>query len=177
VSNVSRLTTERDAIGKAIRGNAWRNVLIELAQRPVDYEIGESLVMAWLVGGIRLGRAFQKDIGLFAEALRRHLPRYDGGGLTVFRGQLETFHRKRCYGISWTTDMEVANTLATWHAAGEGEAVVLRMAASSEMIIADLRQHLHARYMEEPQLLVDPRMVGEVEVIETIPWPPQESCE
>jgi hypothetical protein len=156
------------------RANAWPRVLTELGEWPSDYKLGDALVMTWLVSGLKLGPAIGENIGLFAEALRRHLPRYDGAGLTVFRGQLETFHRKRCYGISWTTDLEVANRLATWHSAGEGDAVVLRMAASPEMIIADLRKHHYARHMEEPQLLVDPCMVGEVEVIETVPYPPPE---
>jgi hypothetical protein len=151
------------------RANAWPKVLTELSERPSDNKFGASLVMAWLTCGIHLGRAFKEHNGLFAAALRQHMPRYDGPGLTLFRGQLETFHRKRHYGMSWTAELEVAQRLATWHAAGESDAVVLRMEASPEMIIADLREHWHDQRMRERQLLIDPRMVREVEVLETVP--------
>jgi hypothetical protein len=136
-----------------------------------DAALGDALVRNWLAYGMTLGVAFEEHIVLLADALRQHLPPYYGPGLNLFRGQLETLHQKRCYGLSWTPDLEVAQMLATRHGAGEGDAVVLRINATPEMILADLREYPHASIAQrEPQLLVDPRRIGEVEVIETIPW-------
>jgi hypothetical protein len=91
--------------------------------------------------------------------------------------RIATNHLARRYGLSWAPDPKVARRLATRHGAGEGAAVVLRADVPADAIIADLREHWHARHIGEPQLLVDPRMLGEIEVIETVPWPPQEGLE
>jgi hypothetical protein len=137
--------------------------------------LGDALVRHWLAYGMKLGVAFEENIVVLGDALRRHLPPYHGPGLTLVRGQIETLHRKQCYGLSWTPDIEVARMHATHHGAGEGDAVVLRMDVSAEMIIADLREYPHASIAQrEPQFLVDPRMVSGIEVIETVPWPSSE---
>jgi hypothetical protein len=143
-------------------------VLTDLGERPIDPALGDALVRYWLTSGMQLGPAMGNDIGLYAAALRRHVARYSGPGLTLLRGQLARHHLARRYGLSWTPDVKVAQMLAVRHGAGEGDAVVLRADVRSDAIIIDLREYPLAIARREPQLLVDPRMLGEIEVVETV---------
>lgn len=154
------------------RHDCWRECFEWVAGQPFDLKAGERLLEFWMTYGLTsgehsIGRGLKNDIAVFADALRRHLPRYDGPGITLYRGQHEARHLAGSYGIAWTSRLEAAERLAFYHAWGDGPAVVLRVEATPRMIVCTPTQHSQ-EIMKEDEYIIDPRGIRP-EVLKTVP--------
>ncbi|MFZ0848223.1 MAG: hypothetical protein WAO08_03330 [Hyphomicrobiaceae bacterium] len=64
------------------------------------------------------------------------LPKYRGPAMTLFRGETMWNRRHRTYGMSWSTDVEVASRFTNGrHRTCQGGSVVLKTRAPAEAII------------------------------------------
>jgi len=153
------------------RHDCWRQCFEGIADQPSDFNVGHRLLDFWMTYGLTsgecsIGHGFKNDIAVFADALRRHLPPYQGPDMTLYRGQLEIRHLAGIYGIAWTSKLETAKRFATYHSAGEGPAVVLHVQAEALRIIALPGRHSRET-MDEHEYIIDPRGI-QPQVIQTI---------
>jgi len=155
------------------RLDCWRQCIEHVTREAPDQAVGAGLRSWWEGSGLTSGphgisAALKNDIVIFADALRRHLPSYDGPGMTLYRGQLESRHRAGIFGISWTSELAVARTFATYHSAEEGPAVVLRIDAEASRIIAPPSERSRSwKGHYEHEYLIDPRGIQPV-VVDTV---------
>ena len=89
----------------------------------------------WLPWGDSLRGEVSNDL-LLIKLLRVLLPKYRGPAMTLFRGETMWNRRHRTYGMSWSTDVEVASHFANgMHRTCQGGSVVLKTRAPAEAII------------------------------------------
>jgi len=146
------------------RLGCWHEAIeqfLSLAAREV--QLGSALMSFWTEHGFHIACSLREDT-IFLDALRKHLRLYRGKGRVLYRGELFERHRARTYGIAWTADLEAAERFAERRMIlDEGAGVVLRIDATSEMIVAG--PTAHSRRLQENEYLVDVRMIGGVTVV------------
>ena len=130
----------------------------------VPAEMQRFMLRKWLSYGDHLRCETGDDLVLMS-ALRKLLPPYTGGGLTLYRGDGALNRRRRTYGLSWTTSREVAEAHAGvfWRTT-QGGSVLLRVDAPAEAIICAPLMHTEDNYGEE-EYLVDRRQLRRVAVV------------
>jgi hypothetical protein len=99
---------------------------------------------------------------LYVDALKRHLPPYDGPDLTLYRGELESRHQRGIYGFAWSTKIECARCFALRSQDGGG--VVVKTEAPAKIIICG--PTAHSVRLDEHEYIVDPRAIASVEMVE-----------
>lgn len=118
---------------------------------------------AWAIHGDHIRGEVQDDL-LLIEVLRLLTPAYFGGSLRLYRGDSASNRRYRRYGLSWSTDREVAKSFALgtcrW---SPGGSVLLFADAPVAAIISVLN------YEDEREVLVDRRLLGNVRILERFP--------
>jgi hypothetical protein len=149
------------------RLGCWHKCIDQLCHWPRSAELGTALLWYWMGYGYwRIPRGLKDDIAVFADALRRHRPPYDGPSIRLYRGELEARHLTGTYGIAWTTHIEVAESYARarWD---EGDNVVLRIDAPREIIVATPTKH-SSETIYEYEYIIDPREIKPT-VIKKVP--------
>jgi hypothetical protein len=146
----------------------WKDCIAQLVNYShPDPGMGRALLRFWETYGLSsIPHGLKSDLPIFVDALRRHLPTYRGHAITLYRGELEARHLAGIYGISWTSKPKIASQLADRrNAIKEGTGVVLRIDASSEMIVADHTMLVGPRAEPEREYIIDPRMIRSVSVV------------
>jgi hypothetical protein len=144
---------------------AWPLVFRRCARlTDVSEEMRQAMLRIWITSGDHLRGEVGDDLVL-KTALRVLLPQYQGPPITIYRGDSLWNRRRRTYGLSWTTDEQVADGFAQglWRTM-EGGSVVLRAVAPPEAIICDASLVDDDRY-GEAECLVDRRLLSRVDVI------------
>jgi hypothetical protein len=77
----------------------------------VPDEFRDRLAGAWCQSGNHIRSEVGDDL-ILIKALRVLLPTYRGDALRLYRGDSAWNRRRRTYGLSWTTDIEVARSFA-----------------------------------------------------------------
>jgi hypothetical protein len=105
---------------------------------------------------------------LLIRALRVVLPPYRGPTVTLFRGDGARNCRRRTYGLSWTSELAVAEDFANreWRTT-EGGSVVLETLAPPDAILC--APGLHDDRYGENEYLIDRRRLGRVTVLQRFP--------
>jgi hypothetical protein len=149
------------------RLDCWRDPLHHLMSLPTpDAELGEGLLWFWVTYGFHISESLRGD-RIFVDALRRFVPPYEGGPMTLYRGELQSRHFLGVYGIAWTAKLDVAEMFARRRVhLREGAGLVLQIEAGPEMII--YARPAHSEHLGEDEYLVDPRAIGGVKVLETV---------
>lgn len=130
----------------------------------------EQFLQSWIVCGDAIRDASQDDLNLI-KGLRYLLPVYSGSGMTLYRGDCFESRRIRRYGMSWTSNMEVARGFAQGKARlCVGGGVLLATVALPEAIIC--APALMNNGYEEDEYIVDRRFLRDVRVIERYPEVP-----
>lgn len=130
----------------------------------------EQFLQSWVVCGDAIRNDCQGDLDL-TKGLRCLLPVYSGSGMTLYRGDGFESRRTRRYGMSWTSDKEVARDFAQGKARlCIGGGVLLETVAPPEAIIC--APALLNNGYEEDEYIVDRRFLGGVRVIERYPEVP-----
>jgi hypothetical protein len=102
-----------------------------------------------------------------AAALRVLMPpSYNGPRLRLYRGATAGERRRRLYGFSWTTRIDVArNKFAAQYQDWDGS-VVLETVAPPDAILL-LRED--EKYYDEGEVVIDPFKLSRVDVVERMP--------
>ncbi len=152
-----------DATVKALnRHNCWRAAIDGLVTGPSpNRPKGIALLSFWKTYGLHsIPRGMTEDLHCLIDAFKYLLPPYTGEGLTLYRGELDSRHKKGIYGISWTTIFKTAKMFADRRLPDEGRGVVLKIEAMSNMIVAAMKDYLpHTLKVEEDEYLIDSRMI------------------
>ena len=118
---------------------------------------GESVLWFWTTNGFHIADSLQEDL-ILAKVLKALLPPYTGAGLTLHRGEARDRYERRALGISWTTDIEVAQMFARrWEPRG----ALLKIEASPEMIICGPNED--SVRLREQEYLVDTALIRYVD--------------
>jgi hypothetical protein len=152
----------KDAIN---RRNCWYVCIAQFTRKRRSNRLGAALLEFWTTYGLwSIPQGLKNHIGVFADALRYHLPPYTGSGLTLYRGEHEARAQAGRYGIAWTSKFEVAKRIShRRELLGEGTSIVLRIEALRQMIIAGpTAQSIH---IQEHEYIVDPQTIRSVDVV------------
>jgi hypothetical protein len=104
------------------------------------------------------------DHRALCTAARVLMPPYSGPPLRLFRGASAGERRRRIYGISWTSDMAIAETFAQERRRWNGGSVLLETVAPPGAIICAISQASGNLY-EESEFAVDRRDLHTVRVL------------
>lgn len=130
----------------------------------VPDSLREAFVLTWITMGDTIRDEVQDDkvLGL---GLRRLLPRYEGGPVTLYRGDSARNRRHRSYGLSWSSNHDAARSFALgiWRSF-DGGSVLLRCEPPAAAILCAIPEHhdMHG----EAEFLVDSRMARLIKFVE-----------
>lgn len=148
----------------------WREAIeqLQLGSSP-NVELGNALLDFWFTyGKLSIPRGLKGDLPVLLDAFKHLWPPYAGMGLTLYRGEIYSRHKKRTYGIAWTPRIECAKIFVIHQSTPKRPGVLLKLEATPEMIVAAVKEHSdHTLTLEEDEYLVDPRRIADKVV--TIP--------
>ena len=125
----------------------------------------EAIHRLWTVNGGHLRRKIKND-DLILDVLLTYLPKYEGEGLIVYRGECRFLFKENKIGFCWTPEKEVASMFASGLNSIESGGVLLKAFASEKAIISSPNEH-SAKQMEEHEYTCNPRLLEGIEVIRT----------
>lgn len=127
----------------------------------------ETFLTVWLRSGDHIRMELGHDL-LLTRALRVLLPPYDGQAIRLWRGETSYNRRRRTYGLSWTSEREVARAFANGPAANtQGGSVLIGADVPADAIIC--APALLGDTVGEAEYLVDRRRLKGVWVAERYP--------
>lgn len=134
----------------------------------VDSKIKEACLKVWIAYGDHLRQEVNDDL-LLIRALRVFLPRYDGPARTLYRGESAYNWKRRTYGLSWSSRLDVADHYGKtgMYRTFDGGSVVLEVQANQDAIICAPLNHDN-RYCEDEYLVDRLKLVG-VKVLHRYP--------
>lgn len=145
----------------------WREFLRAIqASPPSSAALAEAFHTQWHVCHHRL-RELVEDDGLLLDVAWVWLPRYEGPGRELYRGEnIDRFEEGRI-GSAWSDNQETASMFASGlNAVGKG-GVVLRVHAPAEVIIAGPSKH--SLYLGESEFTVDTRKLPQISTVAHLP--------
>jgi hypothetical protein len=135
-----------------------------LSYDDIPEEVRRGFARLWQAYGDILRSEIADDFVLI-DGLKKLLPKYDGGSVKLFRGERAYNRKVRTYGLSWTSEIDVARNHAKgMKRAAVGGTVLLVTIAPAHAIIAD-ENALYGVH-DESEFVVDRRLLRAVEVIE-----------
>lgn len=145
----------------------WRLLISVLsAGAPSDLH-REAFATQWVTHGAKV-RQQVRDDSLLIQTLRRWLPKYDGGGLVLYRGESAERAEKQRYGLCWTPKIEVATMFASGlNSMPVGGGVLLQTYASRDAIVSG--PSYHSKYLGEFEHTVDPTLLSDVQILSRFP--------
>jgi hypothetical protein len=134
----------------------------------VHPKIKEAFLQLWINSGDHLRQEVNDDL-VMIRALRVLLPRYDGPAQTLYRGETAYNRKRRTYGLSWSSKLDVADHYGKSGLcrSSVGGSVVLEVQANPDAIICAPFHHDN-RYGED-EYLVDRRKLAGVKVLRHYP--------
>jgi hypothetical protein len=146
---------------------AWSDfVRHHLNLLPSDEQAKSEFHLQWTVGGHRMREQLNDDEALL-NILWRWLPSYVGPALTLFRGENVDRWRFNEIGMCWTTTSDTAKMFGQGLNAVHSGGVLLKCDVSPTAIIAGPSSH--SLYLNEAEYTVDPRLLGNVKIVEEYP--------
>jgi hypothetical protein len=135
-----------------------------VAEHSAPMEFRNIFSRVWQLDGDHI-RSEVNDDRILIEGLRVLLPPYTGDARQLYRGDSMWNRRRRSYGLSWTTELEIARGFANNKQTSKGGGVVLSTLAPALAIISAPGLD-HERFGAKNEYLVDRRRLKSVEVIE-----------
>ncbi|WP_254877436.1 hypothetical protein [Cronobacter sakazakii] len=120
----------------------------------------------WIESGHFI-RSQIKDDKAVAQLLSKLMPKYDGEGLTVFRGENEHRFNSGQIGFCWTSKREVAERFARGLNACQSQGLLLQAYAPPKAIFSGPNEHSH--YLGESEVTVDPALLENIQIISYYP--------
>jgi hypothetical protein len=123
---------------------------------------------------VRWGDSFRNqmtDDKALITGLRALLPPYSGPAVQLYRGDSFFNRKRRTYGLSWSSKIEVAESFAQgiWQTFDGGSVVVETLASPVAIVCAP---HLTDNSYEEDEYVVDRRRLDRVRVVARFPQKP-----
>jgi len=146
--------------------DSWRHAMKKVGQLScVSDEICQAFLGIWIES--KMLPLAVGDRRLLANALRVLMPgTYRGAPMRLYRGASAGERRRRLYGFSWTTRIEIArDKFADQRRSFTGGAVVLETIAPADAILIVREDE---DYYDEGEVVVDPFKLGRVEVNERL---------
>ncbi len=132
----------------------------------------ESIYHLWLVNGGHLRRKLADD-QLLLSVLVKLLPKYTGGGMTLYRGECKFLYDAGKIGFCWTPKKSVAEMFARGLNSIESGGVLLKAYAPASAIIAsfDIERDSarSVQVQDECEHTCNPNLLENIEVIDTFP--------
>ena len=145
----------------------WPRVVRAVEHLDPPAKFRRHCLWSWLKWGDSLRSEVNNDL-LLIKLLRVLLPKYKGPALTLYRGETTWNRRRRTYGMSWSTEIEVATQFANGILRTfQGGSVVLKTRAPARSIIC-APELVTNRFAAEHEILVDRRKLGRVHVVERL---------
>ncbi len=119
----------------------------------------------WTVNGGHLRRKVKND-DLILDVLLNFLPKYEGEGLILYRGECRFLFEDNKIGFCWTPEEEVARMFASGLNSIESGGVLLKVFAPQQAIISSPNEH-SAKQMQEYEYTCNPQLLENIEVIGT----------
>ena len=127
-----------------------------------------SIHLIWTESGGHLRNKIRDD-QLILRVLRASLPRYQGPGLTLYRGECKFLYEQGKVGFCWTPAIEVAKKFASGlNSLEPGGGALLKAFAPSEAILAGPNDHSTSQ-MQEFEHTCDPTALKDIELVQTFP--------
>jgi hypothetical protein len=156
------------AMGLVEAAGLWRDalLLVRNIRRPCP-AVARAFHSVWIERGHRIREHAGDDVAVL-DALHVLLPPYDGGAVTLYRGEsFERWNAKRC-GSAWTTREEVVRMFARGlNAVKPDGGILLVKEALPGAIIAAPNEH--SIYLGEYEYVVDRRNLTAVHPLERFP--------
>lgn len=146
--------------------SGWRRTFLRIARLDsIDQGLRLAFLQIWLESGDHLRQEVGDDL-LLVRGLRVLLPPYDGPAVTLYRGETAGNRRDRTYGLSWSSDRNVAEAYATTGLCRTCEfgSVLLQALSPPEAIIC--APAAHDDRFAEAEYLVDRRRLRDVTVLQ-----------
>lgn len=146
----------------------WCGAMRAVSSEPnVSREFRDGFLRLWIRSGDHIRQEIGDDL-ILASGLRALLPPYDGPGLRLYRGEGASNRSRRTYGLSWTSDCDIAAAFAQGLVqTSHGGSVLLSATAPREAIIC-APALLNDRY-QETEYLVGRRLLKNVKVLQRYP--------
>jgi hypothetical protein len=143
----------------------WRRAFRAVAKHSAPVDLRTRFAGAWMISGDHIRCEVGDDLVLI-NALRALLPSYVGNPVRLYRGDSAWNRRCRTYGLSWTTNINVARSFARgiWRTYEGGSVVVTTMATADAIISVMGAEDDH---YEEEEYLVDRRRL-KVDIVERL---------
>jgi len=125
----------------------------------------EAIHTLWTVNGGHLRRKIKND-DLVLDVLLKYLPKYEGEGLIVYRGECRFLFEDKKIGFCWTPKEKVAMVFASGLNSIESGGILLKAFAPKNAIISSPNEH-SSKQMEEYEYTCNPRLLENIEVIGT----------
>ena len=122
----------------------------------------------WVQHGCRIRELIGND-RVLRDLLRRRLPPYTRGVVTLYRGENLGRWRASHWGFAWTLNVEVARMFARGLNAVPPGGILLKCSFEPVSIICGPNDH--SGYLQEDQFTVDPFSAVGVQEIEVFPPP------
>lgn len=145
----------------------WTLVLTQLETITASEDLAALFHTEWTTHGEKIREQVDDDARL-ARVLRRWLPPYAGGAVTLYRGESAARLESGRVGLCWTPLRRVAEMYGSGlNATGPGGGVLLRVDAPAAAVIAGPGRH--SKYLDEEEYTVDPTKLERLEVIDRYP--------
>jgi hypothetical protein len=143
----------------------WPQVMRKIAKSPAPSDqFRRFLLNLWRHDRDHIRQEVGDDL-LLADALRVMLPPYDGPAITLYRGEGFGNRKRRTYGLSWSSDIEIARCFAKRYCRNtSGGSVLLEVTASPEAIVCRVAEAVDS-YVEK-EVVVDRRLLRGVKALE-----------
>ena len=119
----------------------------------------QKILQLWLQYGGDL-RARTKNDALILAVLHKTLPRYQGDGLTLYRGESWWLFEQQQIGFCWTPDEQLARKYAQRINAIESGGILLKAFAPTEAILAGNAQPDKNSWICDPSRLLRMTTLG-----------------
>ena len=148
-----------------VGGQDWRAAFEYLVNYPQNLTFDKLKIHnLWTVNGGHLRRKVSDD-NLILAVLTLALPRYEGNGLNLYRGECRFLYEGNQIGFCWTPDINVASQFASGLNAIESGGVLLMAYAPTSTILAEPNEH-SVNQMREFEYICNPRLLENIEVLE-----------
>ena len=156
-----------DDFRQTTKNAAWQSRALALLAVPRTHPaIAEQFGTYWIEGGHRIREQLADD-RLLVRLLRHVLRPYEGGSVTLFRGENQERWKAGLIGLAWSADIDVARMFGRGLNSVSSGGVLLQGFFEPEAIISG--PNAHSSYLGEGQYTIDPVHAVNIILIETFP--------
>lgn len=162
-----KTTEEKLLIDSVHERSEWMPFMRRMSQPGLlTTELQKAFHTKWIESGqfIRKQLADDKDL---IQLLALFMPKYEGTGLIVFRGENEVRFNSGQIGFCWTENRASAEVFARGLNACRAQGFLLKAYAPQEAVFSGPNDH--SKYLGEHEVTLNPRLLTDIQIIATYP--------